>query len=139
MDEAHPCRTQTGTSELPFDVFARACPSRPVLEHLTGRWGTLVLAGLASGPLRFGDLRRRIDGVSEKMLAQTLQQLERDGFVHREVRRAIPPHVEYSLTALGSATAPRLLELIAFLEDRMPEVIQAQRRHAEAQTRGAAT
>lgn len=134
MDVADSCPTETATAELPFDVFARACPSRPVLEHLTGRWGTLVLVGLAAGPLRFGDLRRRIEGVSEKMLAQTLQQLERDGFVHREVRRAIPPHVEYSLTGLGSDTAPRLLELIAFLEDRMPEVLRAQQRHAETRT-----
>jgi DNA-binding HxlR family transcriptional regulator len=131
MDVAEPSSDST-TAALPFDVFARACPSRPVLEHLTGRWGTLVLAGLADGPLRFGDLRRRIDGVSEKMLAQTLQQLERDGFVHREVRRAIPPHVEYSLTDLGAETAPRLLELIGFLEARMPEVLDAQRRYAES-------
>ncbi|MGW1739858.1 winged helix-turn-helix transcriptional regulator [Nocardia sp. NPDC001965] len=137
MDVAEPCPTETANSELPFDVFARACPSRPVLEHLTGRWGTLVLAGLADGPLRFGDLRRRIDGVSEKMLAQTLQQLERDGFVHREVHRAIPPHVEYSLTDLGSETAPRLLELITFLEARMPEVLRAQQRHAETHTAAA--
>ncbi|MFI2233272.1 winged helix-turn-helix transcriptional regulator [Nocardia testacea] len=134
MDVADHSPSETSTAALPFDVFARACPSRPVLEHLTGRWGTLVLAGLADGPLRFGDLRRRIDGVSEKMLAQTLQQLERDGFVHREVRRAIPPHVEYSLTGLGAETAPRLLDLIGFLEARMPEVLDAQRRHTESRT-----
>ncbi|GFN01041.1 hypothetical protein Sfulv_58510 [Streptomyces fulvorobeus] len=75
---------------LEFDVFAKHCPSRQVLDHLTGRWGVLVLAGLRKGPVRFNALRRRIDGISEKMLAQTLQALERDGFVSREVLTAMP-------------------------------------------------
>ncbi len=83
---------------LEADVFARDCHSRGALLNVTGRWGTLALAALAEGPYRFGALRRRVDGVSERMLAQTLQQLERDGLVHREVRETIPPNVEYSLT-----------------------------------------
>ncbi|WP_078591606.1 winged helix-turn-helix transcriptional regulator [Streptomyces megasporus] len=117
--------------ELEFDVFARACPSRPVLEHLTGRWGVLVLAGLHHGPARFNALRRRVDGVSEKMLAQTLQALERDGFVHREVHAVMPPRVEYSLTELGRTTAGKLIDLIEHLETHMPDVMAAQRRHDE--------
>ena len=67
-----------------FDVFAQACTSRATLEHLTGRWGTLAMVALHDGTLRFNALRRRVVRVSEKMLAQTLQALERDGFVHRE-------------------------------------------------------
>ena len=73
-------------------------------------------------PHRFGELRRRIEGVSEKMLAQSLQTLERDGWVHREVRSAIPPHVEYRLTDAGAELVPHLLALIGFVEERMPAV-----------------
>lgn len=114
---------------LPFDVFARDCPSRPVLEHLTGRWGVLVLAGLYQGPARFNALRRRVDGVSEKMLSQTLQALERDGFVHRTVHAVMPPRVEYRLTDLGRTTARKLLDLIDHVEAHMPAVLAAQGRH----------
>ena len=117
------------TDEPAFDVFARGCPSRPVLEHLTGRWGVLVLAGLAEGPARFNSLRRRVDGVSEKMLAQTLHALERDGFVHREVCAVMPPRVEYSLTDLGRSTAARLVDLIGHLEIHMADVLAAQHQH----------
>jgi len=105
-----------------FDVFARNCSSRATLEHVTGRWGILALAALRDGSLRFNALRRRVDGVSEKMLAQTLQALERDGFVHRDAQATIPPRVDYSLTPLGEATSKRLFELIEFVEDHMLEV-----------------
>jgi DNA-binding HxlR family transcriptional regulator len=112
--------------EFVVDVFARGCTSRPVLQHVTGRWGVLALVGLASGPVRFNALRRRIDGVSEKMLAQTLQALERDGFVLRDVQASIPPRVEYRLTSLGERTAERLRGLVELLEDSMGEVTAAQ-------------
>lgn len=108
------------------DVFARGCTSRTVLQHVTGRWGVLALVGLAAGPVRFNALRRRIDGVSEKMLAQTLQALERDGFVLRDVQASIPPRVEYRLTPLGERTAERLRGLVELLEDSMGEVAAAQ-------------
>ena len=111
--------------ELLFDVFARNCPSRETMEHATGRWGTLALVALRDGTTRFNALRRRVDGISEKMLSQTLQALERDGLVLREARPTIPPHVEYSLTPLGAAVAGQLFGLIELLEGRMPEVIAA--------------
>ena len=116
--------------QLAADVFSRACPSREVFQDVTGKWAVLALAALHEGPRRFGELRRRVDGVSEKMLSQTLQVLERDGLVHREVRSTIPPHVEYTLTALGSGLAPRLLALIEFVEAALPEVIAAREAHA---------
>jgi DNA-binding HxlR family transcriptional regulator len=123
--------TSDGTQELgsEFDVFARACPSRPALEHVTGRWGILALSALAAGPLRFNALHRRVDGISQKMLAQGLQALERDGFVHRELLAVFPPHVEYSLTELGAETAAKLLDLIQHLETQMPVVLAAQQAH----------
>src|SRR5258706_15735152 len=84
--------------ELITDVFARACPSRRTLENVAGKWGILALVALLEETYRFNALRRRVDGVSEKMLAQTLHALERDGLDRRDVQTTIPPHVQYSLT-----------------------------------------
>ncbi|MEU9854435.1 helix-turn-helix domain-containing protein [Streptomyces sp. NPDC047974] len=108
-----------------FDVFARGCASRVTLEHITGRWGGLTLSALHEGSFRFNELRRRVDGVSEKMLAQTLHALERDGLVHREAQPVNPPRVDYRLTPLGRDVAERLVGLIALVEGRMPEVVAA--------------
>src|SRR5882724_5026470 len=112
-----------------YDVFARTCPSRAVLEHVTGRWGALTLGALTGGPKRFNELRRRVDGVSQKILAQTLQMLERDGFVEREVISTFPLHVEYSLTALGRELSGQLIVLFRLLQSQMPQVLAAQQRH----------
>jgi DNA-binding HxlR family transcriptional regulator len=117
------------TDAMIADVFSRGCTSRQALEAVTGRWGVLTVAGLRDGAVRFNALRRRIDGVSEKMLAQTLQSLERDGMVSREVRTTIPPHVEYSLTDLGRQVADRLVGLIDVLEGAVDEVSAAQQRY----------
>lgn len=104
------------------DVNAADCPSRLVLEHVTSRWGVLVLAALLDGTRRFSELRRTVGGVSEKMLAQTLQTLERDGFVHREAHPVIPPRVDYSLTPLGEEAAHQVWTLARWAEQRVPEV-----------------
>ncbi|MGW2896951.1 winged helix-turn-helix transcriptional regulator [Streptomyces sp. NPDC001212] len=121
--------------DLPYSVFARACPSRGTLEHVTGRWGGLALGALYEGSLRFNELRRRVDGVSEKMLSQTLQALERDGLVRREAQPTNPPRVDYELTALGREVAERLLSLIHCVEGRMGDVLAARERYDA--TRGA--
>ncbi|WP_063728262.1 winged helix-turn-helix transcriptional regulator [Streptomyces sp. RTd22] len=124
--EARPAEDAAG--DLAFDVFARACPSRATLEHVTGKWGSLTLTALSRTPTsscRFNELRRRVDGVSEKMLSQTLHALERDGLVHREAQPVNPPRVDYRLTPLGHAVAERLLALIGLVEERMPEVLAA--------------
>jgi DNA-binding HxlR family transcriptional regulator len=107
------------------DVNAADCPSRRVLEHVTSRWGVLVLATLLDGTLRFSELRRHIAGVSEKMLAQTLRTLERDGFVHREAHPVIPPRVEYSLTPLGQDVAKQVWTLARWVEGNLSQVITA--------------
>ncbi|MFF1546163.1 winged helix-turn-helix transcriptional regulator [Streptomyces sp. NPDC058291] len=117
---------------LPFNVFAKACPSRGTLEHITGRWGGLTLGALYEGSLRFNELRRRVDGVSEKMLSQTLHALERDGLVHREAQPTNPPRVDYELTPLGREVAERLLSLIHHLEGRMDDVLAARERYDAA-------
>lgn len=115
--------------ELPYNVFAKGCPSRGTLEHVTGRWGALTLGALSGGPCRFNELRRRVDGVSEKMLSQTLHALERDGLVHREAQPVNPPRVDYELTPLGHEVAGRLLSLIRFVEGRMDDVLAARERY----------
>ncbi|MFF2408723.1 winged helix-turn-helix transcriptional regulator [Streptomyces sp. NPDC058092] len=117
---------------LAFDVFSRQCPSRGTLEHVTGRWGSLTLGALYEGSFRFNELRRRVDGVSEKMLSQTLHALERDGLVHREAQPTNPPRVDYELTRLGRQVAERLLALIELVEGRMPEVLRARDRYDDA-------
>ena len=88
------------------DVFAPRCPSREILKHVTSTWGVLILIGLRGGTLRFSELRRKVAGVSERMLAQTLQQLEGDGLLVRRSYPVVPPHVEYSLTPLGRSLQP---------------------------------
>ncbi len=107
------------------DVFSDRCPSREILRHVTGRWGMLVFFALRDGePRRFSQLRRAIAGVSEKMLAQTLQQLEGDGFVKRIVYRVVPPHVEYQLTPLGLEFGKRVIDLIGWLEDNLLTILR---------------
>ncbi|MEE1808219.1 MULTISPECIES: winged helix-turn-helix transcriptional regulator [Streptomyces] len=104
------------------DVNRQMCPSRLVLEHVTSRWGVLVLAALLERSYRFSELRREVGGVSEKMLAQTLQTLERDGFVHRDAKPVIPPRVDYSLTGLGREAAEQVWALARWTERRLDAV-----------------
>ncbi|WP_320776685.1 helix-turn-helix domain-containing protein [Streptomyces sp. CRN 30] len=101
------------------------CPYRLVLEHVTSRWGVLILIALLDRPHRFSELRRAIGRVSEKMLAQTLQTLERDGLVHRDAKPVIPPRVDYSLTDLGREAAEQVRDLANWTQDRMGEVRKA--------------
>lgn len=108
------------------DLYAPACPSRPILDHLTSRWGVLILVTLLEQTHRFSELRRRIGGVSEKMLAQTLQHLEGDGMVHRKVFPEIPPRVEYSLTPLGRVAATHVKSLTTWIEASLPRILEAQ-------------
>ncbi|MDO0926279.1 helix-turn-helix domain-containing protein [Streptomyces sp. TG1A-8] len=125
-------RTRTG------DRAEALCPHRLVLEHVTSRWGVLVLIELLDGPYRFGELRRavgRAGRVSEKMLAQTLRTLERDGLVHRDAKPVIPPRVDYSLTALGREAAEQVRSLARWTRDRMDDVERARRAYDEARDR----
>jgi len=114
------------------DVFAKTCPSRSVMEHVTSRWGVLILVALLEATMRFSELRRRVDGVSEKMLAQTLQALEGDGFLVREVYPVIPPRVDYSLTPLGREVAKHVEALADWIEENMPRVSKARAARAAA-------
>ncbi|MFJ5609979.1 winged helix-turn-helix transcriptional regulator [Streptomyces sp. NPDC093221] len=103
-----------------------SCPERLILEHVTSRWGVLVLCELLDGAvLRFSELRRAVGGVSEKMLTQTLRTLERDGFVLRRALPVIPPHVTYSLTPLGREAAGQVRALSVWTAAAVPAVLSA--------------
>jgi DNA-binding HxlR family transcriptional regulator len=105
------------------DLFSEKCPSRDVLKHITSRWGVLILVALQDGTYRFSDLRRKVGGVSERMLAQTLQWLEQDGLVLRQAYPVVPPHVEYSLTPLGHEAATKVEALADWIEDNLPRIM----------------
>ena len=104
-------------------VFAAGCPSRVVLDHVTSKWGVLVLVALADGPQRWSELRRRAEGISEKMLAQTLRTLEADGFVHRDAQPVIPPRVDYSLTERGAELVALLLPLFGWVVANADDIV----------------
>lgn len=120
-----------------YGTGAAMCPHRLVLEHVTSRWGVLVLIELLDRPHRFSELRRAIGRVSEKMLTQTLQTLERDGLVHRDAKPVIPPRVDYSLTGLGREAAEQVRALAAWTEERMADVERARLRYDEARASAA--
>ncbi|KAF2394253.1 HTH-type transcriptional activator HxlR [Pseudomonas frederiksbergensis] len=109
------------------------CPSREVLKHMTSRWGVLVLVVLLGGTHRFSELRRKIGGVSEKMLSQTLQGLEGDGLVNRLSRPIVPPYVEYTLTPLGEAAAAKVEAMVDWIENNLPEIMQFRSENADAE------
>ena len=107
------------------ELLKADCPSREVLKHVTSRWGVLVLMVLLEQTCRFSDLRRRVDGVSEKMLAQTLQWLASDGFVIRTAYDEVPPHVDYRLTPLGEEVARQVTSLADWIEMNLSRILSA--------------
>jgi DNA-binding HxlR family transcriptional regulator len=107
------------------DTFAPDCPTRVLLDHITSRWGVLILVALSSGTMRWGELRRWARGISEKMLAQTLRTLEADGLVLREQRPVVPPHVDYSLTGRGRELSALLLPLVEWIVANAPPAVVA--------------
>ncbi len=107
------------------DVLSANCPSRTLFNHVTSRWGVLVLIALQNDTMRFSELRRKIKGVSERMLSQTLKLLEEDGFVDRKAFDVVPPHVEYSLTPFGQEVSKRVRELAAWIEGNLGDILAA--------------
>ena len=115
---------------IPWDPYARDCPSRRLLDRIGDRWTVLIVVALDAGPLRFSALAARVDGISQKMLTQTLRSLERDGFVTRTVYPEIPPRVEYELTALGRSLQGPLRALEEWAVAHMSEVVERQEDYA---------
>jgi DNA-binding HxlR family transcriptional regulator len=109
--------------QFPGGVFPAACSSRVLLDHVMSKWGVLVLVSLTDGPQRWSDLRRRAQGISEKMLAQTLRTLEGDGLIHREQQPVMPPRVDYSLTPRGEELAEVMVPLLRWVGRHADEII----------------
>lgn len=120
-------------AELPRgDVLAADCPSRQILQHVTSRWGGLVMIALGRETLRFAQLRRKIGGISERMLAQTLQVLEADGLVARHDHGEVPPRVDYCLTPAGWEIATRVFALTDWIETHLPDLLARRAETAQA-------
>jgi DNA-binding HxlR family transcriptional regulator len=117
-----------------FDVFAAGCPTRVVLDRIADKWAVLALARLSHGPVRFNQLRREIEGVSQKVLSQTLKKLERDGLIRREAFATVPVTVEYSITPLGRTLTATVEGLTRWAEENIQAVLQAQQRYDEGPT-----
>jgi DNA-binding HxlR family transcriptional regulator len=124
----HPQETNPRSGETVWagDVYAKNCPTRLLLDRIADKWTVLLLTTLRDQPMRFNALKRRVEGVSQKMLSQTLRQLERDGLVTRSVEATVPVSVTYAITPLGETLVAALQPVIDWAESRMPMVAQAQ-------------
>ena len=109
------------------DVMNPDCPSRKVLERIADKWTSLVIYALAEGTMRYGELQRRVGGVSQKMLTQTLRSLEQDGLVARKIYPVVPPMVEYSLTPLGKTLIEPLTAIRRWAEQHLPKLLENRR------------
>jgi DNA-binding HxlR family transcriptional regulator len=109
--------------------YSSDCPTRKVLDRIADKWAVLVLGLLVDGPMRFNRLRRTVEGISQKMLSQTLKSLERDGLVSRKAIATVPVTVEYAVTPLGQSLAATMDPLRAWAETHMEEVIVNQQRY----------
>ncbi|MEV0534549.1 helix-turn-helix domain-containing protein [Kitasatospora sp. NPDC050463] len=121
-------KTVVDSSGLPADAYSAKCPTRQVLDHIAGKWTILVVDALLEGTMRYTELSRRIEGISQKMLTQTLRSLEADGFLTRTVYPTIPPQVEYDLTGLGQSLAGPITALRQWTEAHINEIERARAR-----------
>lgn len=128
MIEDERMRSQAADGQPPWDPWRAACPSRELLETIGDRWTVFIVLALCEGPRRHGELRRSLEGVSQKMLTQTLRTLERDGLVSRTVTPTVPPRVDYALTPLGLTLREPLAALASWSTSHMSEVL----RHRDA-------
>jgi DNA-binding HxlR family transcriptional regulator len=117
-----------------YDAYLAACPARKLLDRISDKWVSLILNALAAGPQRYSDLERRLAGVSQKMLTQTLRTLERDGLVSRTVTPSVPVRVDYALTALGTTLLPIMASIKIWAETYIEDVAEAQAAYDAAMT-----
>ncbi|EXG82960.1 winged helix-turn-helix transcriptional regulator [Cryptosporangium arvum] len=114
---------------MKYDAFLAQCPSRQLLDRISDKWSTLTLCALSGGPLRYSELARRLDGVSQKMLTQTLRTLERDGLVSRTVEATVPVSVTYELTELGWSLLRTVRGVKSWAENHMDDVFAHREAH----------
>lgn len=118
--------------EHAYNIYDERCPTRQVLDRLADKWALLILDRLRGGPVRFNQLRRDIQGISQKVLSQTLKKLERDGLVSRQAFATVPVTVEYALTPLGVSLIDTVATLAHWAESHMDAVLAAQQSYDEA-------
>ena len=118
----------------PWDVFDRNCPTRQVLDCIADKWTVLIIHRLSEGTLRFAQLRRAVDGISQKVLTKTLRELEKDGIVTRRLYASVPPKVEYSLTDLGRSLCNLVEGICTWAEANIEQVQESRERYASAST-----
>ncbi|MGW6734571.1 winged helix-turn-helix transcriptional regulator [Streptomyces sp. NPDC055013] len=116
-------------ARIAYDAFLKSCPTNQLLDRLSDKWVSLVVAALSTGPMRYSDLGRKIAGVSPKMLTQTLRSLERDGLLTRKVTPSVPVRVDYELTPLGHGLALLLTAVKDWAETHFDEVREARERY----------
>jgi DNA-binding HxlR family transcriptional regulator len=114
------------------DVLNQNCQSRQALELISDKWTALIVYALVDGPRRHGELRRTIDGISQKMLTQTLRRMEAEGLIERDVLDRVPPHVEYSLTTLGRTLEKPLVAICEWAMEHLDELRDARAVYAGA-------
>lgn len=114
-----------------YDVFSADCPTRLLLNHISDKWAALILWRISSGPVRFNQLRRDVEGISTKVLSQALKRLGRDGLISREVFATVPVTVEYSITPLGATLAEKIATITSWAQDNIDAVLAAQARFDE--------
>lgn len=125
MEKTENLRKYLAESGGKGNLLAKPCPSREVLKHVSSQWGTLILIVLRNGTHRYSELRRKMEGVSEKMLAQSLKMLVQDGFVLRVSHPVVPPFVEYSLTPMGQEVAEHVATLAYWIENNLHRILEA--------------
>ncbi|MGQ0841446.1 winged helix-turn-helix transcriptional regulator [Actinokineospora sp.] len=108
-----------------FDAYLATCPARQLLDRLTDKWVSLIISALADEPMRYSELARKIAGVSQKMLTQSLRAMERDGLITRQVTPSVPVRVDYELTPLGASLLPVMCAIKDWAETHMHEVAAA--------------
>jgi DNA-binding HxlR family transcriptional regulator len=133
--EHYASKRRAAASASTPSVFDPSCSARDALELIATKWAMLILPALARGPMRNGALLRQVGGISQKMLTQTLKDLERNGLVVREDRGTVPPHVEYRLSPLGRSLSRALIALDRWAEQNFP-ALDAARERFEAKEKG---
>ncbi|MGW0372917.1 winged helix-turn-helix transcriptional regulator [Streptomyces coeruleorubidus] len=112
-----------------YDAYLAECPARQLLDRISNKWVSLIVNALSAGPQRYSDLSRRLASVSQKMLTQTLRNLERDGLIERTVTPSVPVRVDYALTPLGEGLVPVMQAIKSWAEENMDEVLSARERY----------
>jgi DNA-binding HxlR family transcriptional regulator len=121
--------TQFTEAPLSYDVYSLHCPARMVLDRLADKWSLLIIGRLRKGTVRFNQIRREVEGISQKVLSQTLKKLERDGLVLRQAYPTVPVTVEYSLSGLGMTLSDTIESLSCWAESNIDAVLAAQRQY----------